>query len=212
MRKSGEISESKARKVKQVKEQLNSNTILHKKGNGDIPTISDGEISTNSKFDDYEEAIMADHNSMVNEKIDEWDRKNEEVKAVMQKIKDDIKNIDIRPLGNYVLVKPFTINPFSRMTVLENGLVIPEFDPSFKDDGSGDMKEMIKMAEFATVMDVPADNKDSIFVKRNDIVFYQSPESVPIPFYNQGFKLVAIQNIKAVINNKDELDKRVSAE
>lgn len=201
-------SRSAARKVADVNNNFNESSVLSRKGNGSIPVLSDGTVSSNNAFDRYEESIMEEHNNLVGEQINKWDEKQRELDESIAQVMNSVENIDIRPFGRYVLVKPFSANPFSRMKTLENGFIVPEFDPSYKDDGTGEIREMLKIVEFAKVVEVPVGNEnDNIFVERGDIVFYQSPEAIPLPYYNQGFKLVALQSIKAIINDRKRFER-----
>lgn len=201
-------SKSATRKVSDVKSELGVSSKLAQKGNGGIPVISDGTVSTDA-FDSFENKLMASHNDMVDAQTEEWNRKQKEIDEAIGNVMKSMKNIDIRPINGYIIVKPYSANPFSRIRTLSNGFVVPEFDPSYKDDGTGEIKEMVKMAEYAQVVEVSEETSERIFVNKGDIVFYQSPEAIPLPYYSQGFKLVSFRSIKAVINDKDVLDKRL---
>lgn len=208
MRESNVKSKSATKKLSDIKTELGESSLLSKKGNGSIPVISDGTVSTDA-FDNYEDKIMAAHNDLVEAKTEEWNKKQEDIDKIIKEVMSNMEDIDIRPLNGYVIVKPYSNNPFSRMRTLSNGFVVPEFDPSYRDDGSGEIKEMLKMSEYAQVIEVSEYAEERIFVEKGDIVFYQSPESILLPYYNQGFKLVSFRSIKAVINSKKVLDRRM---
>lgn len=175
-------------------------------GSGEMPTVGSGDMHrVNDKFDEYEETIMAEHNEKVEEQIEEWSRKQKEVAESIESIKSQFDNVGIKPHGIYILVKPFSNNPFTRLKKLDNGFVVPEFDPHYKSQDTGEIEEMQRMSIFALVMETSPATK---VVKKGDIVMYNRHEGVPIPFYNQGFEVVAETHIKCVVANESELEER----
>lgn len=175
-------------------------------GRGEMRTIGDGKmISMGDDFDKYEESIMSEHNSKVDEKIEEWTKKQEETAEAIEAIKNQFENIGIRPNGIYILVKPFTNNPFSRLKKLDNGFVVPEFDPHYKSQDTGEIEEMQRMSIFALVMETSPSTKT---VRKGDIVMYNRHEGVPVPFYSQGFEVVAETHIKCIVADEGELEAR----
>lgn len=198
------VSGKSLEKAVDFKQQISDGGIVT--GSGEMPTIGSGDMhKVDDDFDKYEETIMAEHNGKVNEQIEEWTRKQEEVASAIDSIKNQFDNIGIKPHGYYVLVKPFSNNPFTRLQKLKNGFVVPEFDPHYKSQDTGEIEEMQRMSIFAIVMETSPITK---VVKKGDIIMYNRHEGVPIPFYNQGFEVVAEQQIKCVIANESELEER----
>lgn len=204
MRKNNLKNNTSTGKAADVMQQISQEGIV---GNGKMNNVSDGSVQmvSDETFDNYEESLLADHNSKVDEQMAKWDESmkelNEQTKALLATFKD----IDIRPLGMYILVKPYEKNPFTRMKQLDNGFIVPEFDPHYKSQDTGEIEEMQRMSIFAIVVEVSPDTKG---IKKGDIVMYNRHEGVPIPFYGQGFEAVAWTHIKCVIGNHDDLEAR----
>lgn len=195
-----------------IRQQIASDGIINAqalKGNGNYSVMSDGTAFVNddsaNAFEKHEEALLAEHNAAVDEKIIEWTNKYEEMSELVKSVHDQFKDIGIYPGINYVLVKPFTKNPFSRLRKLDNGFIIPEFDPHFKSRDTGDYEEMKRMSIFAMVIEV---SPECTRVKKGDIVMYNMNEGVPIPFYDQGFEVVSMYQVKCIIANQQELEER----
>lgn len=193
-----------SRKATDVMQQISKEGIVE---NGRMSTVADGSVRTVSDeaFDNYEEQLIADHNSATESQIESWNKKMEETASNAEKIKEMVKDIDIRPWGIYVLVKPFDANPFTRMRKLDNGFIVPEFDNHYKSQDTGDIEEMQRFSIFAMVVEVSPDSKG---IKKGDIIMYNRHEGIPIPFYGQGFEVVANTHIKCVIGNHDDLERR----
>lgn len=204
MRKNNLKNNASTGKATDVMQQISQEGIV---GNGKMNNVSDGSVQmvSDETFDNYEESLLADHNSKVDEQMAKWDESmqelNEQTKAMLATFKD----IDIRPWGMYILVKPYEKNPFTRMKQLDNGFIVPEFDPHYKSQDTGEIEEMQRMSIFAIVVEVSPDTKG---IKKGDIVMYNRHEGVPIPFYGQGFEAVAWTHIKCVIGNHDDLEAR----
>ena len=204
MRKNNVKKTTGSQKAADVMQQISSEGIVN---NGMMSTVSDGTVRavSDDKFDEYEERLMSETEENFNLQEDEWKRKAAYIEEVAKQIKENIGNLDIRPWGVYILVKPFEVNPFSRMTRTKDGLIIPEFDPHYKSRDTGEYEEMRRTSIFACVVEISPDTRG---IKPGDIVMYNQFESVPIPFYGQGFEVVAQIHIKCVIGNTEDLSTR----
>lgn len=204
MRKNNLKNKMSTNKASDVMQQISQEGIV---GNGKMNNVSDGNVQmmSDEAFDNYEESLIADHNSKVDEQIEKWDKQMEELNEQTKSLLATFEDIDIRPWGMYLLVKPYEKNPFTRMRKLDNGFVVPEFDPHFKSQDTGEIEEMQRMSIFAVVVEVSPDIKG---IKKGDIIMYNRHEGVPIPFYSQGFEVVAWTHVKCVIGNHDDLEAR----
>lgn len=169
-------------------------------GNGDVflmsPSIKEmAKTEAKVKF-----------NNQVEEAKAQWDAKIEEQKEHAKEMDEKMKDLQIVPINNYVLVQPYAKNPFQKLRVTETGLVIPEYTGIFKNPDSGEMDEEQNLSIQALVIETSPLCK---FVKEGDIVYYRKACGVPIPFFNQGFEVVAEQQIQVVVNSglKDRFDK-----
>ena len=204
MRKNNLKNKMSTNKAADVMQQISQEGIV---GNGKMNNVSDGNVQmmSDETFDNYEESLIADHNSKVDEQIEKWDKQMEELNEQTKSLLATFEDIDIRPWGMYLLVKPYEKNPFTRMRKLDNGFVVPEFDPHFKSQDTGEIEEMQRMSIFAVVVEVSPDVKG---IRKGDIIMYNRHEGVPIPFYSQGFEVVAWTHVKCVVGNHDDLEAR----
>lgn len=127
--------------------------------------------------------------------------------ALNAKIKDDLdkakevtekmQSMEIMPCGSYILVRPYSKNPYEKIEVTGSGLIIPEVDGVFKnpDTGEDDVKENFSCQ--GTVLEVGPLVK---WIKEGDDVFYRRAQAVPIPFFRQGLEVVPETCIQCVVN------------
>lgn len=114
-------------------------------------------------------------------------------------------NLQIKPIGNYVLVKPFGTNPFQKIVKSASGLIIDSggITPQYKSSDTGEWEEEEKYIIQGTVVEVGPEVK---WLKKDDIIMWTKPSEVPIPFFKLGFVLVNEQRALCVIN--DNLNER----
>lgn len=169
-------------------------------GNGDVfimsPTVNEmAEKEAKIKFNQQIEEAKAD-----------WDIKINEQEKHAKEMDEKMKDLQIVPINNYVLVQPYAKNPFQKMKVTESGLIIPEYTGVFKNPDSGMEDQEENLSVQALVIETSPLCK---FVKEGDIIYYRRACGVPIPFFGQGFEVVAEQQIQVVVNSglKDRYDK-----
>jgi co-chaperonin GroES (HSP10) len=114
-----------------------------------------------------------------------------------QRVTEKMESMEIVPVNSYVLVRPYEKNPFEKIEVTNSGIVIPTYDGSFKNPDSGEQDTEYNLSVQADVIEVGPDCK---YVKEGDVVYYRRACGVPIPFFRQGFEVVAEQQIHVVIN------------
>lgn len=124
----------------------------------------------------------------------EIDRKLEKGKEVTERAKD----MEIVPMNNYILVRPYSENPFEAMRE-ENGIIIPVYDGSFKNPDTGEDDKEYNISKQADVIEVGPMVK---YVQPGDVVYYREACQVPVPFFGQGLYVVAENQIHVVINTK----------
>ena len=109
-------------------------------------------------------------------------------------------NLEILPMGGYALIKPFDSNPFQRVKV-ENGIItdLGGFTPTYKSQEDGQVHEEEQYIRVGTVIET---GWKCEFLKPGDVVFYTIASEAMVPFFKQGFVVVAASRIMAVINEK----------
>lgn len=114
-----------------------------------------------------------------------------------KKMKEKADSMEIVPCNQYVLVKPFAKNPFEQMEVTSNGLVIAKPDGTFDNPDTGEQDTEDNFSVQAVVIEVGPATK---YVREGDVVYYRRMCGVPIPFYKQGFEVVAENQIQVILN------------
>lgn len=138
-------------------------------------------------------------NNQVDEYMEKINKHEQLLKEYTQSIKDEMNHIEIKPMLTRVLIKPFEINPFQKITVSKSGLIVDTggYTPEVKSTDTGQWEEVQQSIAVGTVYDVGPDCK---YIKEGDAVYYQKAAMVPVPFFKQGLVTVAESQIIAVVN------------
>lgn len=116
-------------------------------------------------------------------------------KAKQEELLAKMDKLELIPLGPRVIILPYTRNPY-RKTITESGILI-DYEGSFKNPESGESDKLPDGIKCAKVIEVGPDTK---FLKEGDDIFYDARTIQPIPFFLQGYYVVAEQNVLTVIN------------
>lgn len=137
-----------------------------------------------------------------NEQVDEYtkrfDKYNEALEEDAKRLSQDFEKLEIKPFGQYVLIKPFAQNPFQR--IKKEGNIITDLGgltPIYKSNETGQIEEEEPFIHVGTVVEIGPDVR---YLREGDIVMWTVPTELPIPFYKQGLVTVFEQNIKAIVN------------
>lgn len=150
--------------------------------------------------------VIAERNTnKFNEAVDRYVEKFNEhatnLDEFAEKINENVANIEIMPISTYILVKPFTENPFQRIVRdAKSGLILDVGGqrPEYKNTDSGEIEEEENIIKVAVVQEVGPDCK---YIKPDDTVMYVRHSEVPIPFYKQGLALVNEMRVLVTINS-----------
>lgn len=169
-------------------------------GNGKNTLMGNGEvfIMTPTVNEMAKKEATIKFNQQIEEAKADWDAKIEEQEKHAKEMEEKMKDLQIVPINSYVLVQPYAKNPFQKMKVTESGLIIPEYTGTFKNPDSGMEDQEENLSVQALVIEASPLCK---FVKEGDIIYYRRACGVPIPFFNQGFEVVAEQQIQVVVNS-----------
>lgn len=139
-------------------------------------------------------------NTQVNEYADKFEKHNKALQDYASELSKDMNNLEILPMGGYALIKPFDNNPFQRVKV-ENGIItdLGGFIPTYKSQEDGQVHEEEQYIRVGTVIET---GWKCEFLKPGDVVFYTIASEAMVPFFKQGFVVVAESRIMAVINEK----------
>lgn len=138
----------------------------------------------------------------------DWAQRYKEHEEELMETASDLskhKNLQIKPLGNYVLVTPFKVNPFQKIERSASGLIIDTggYVPLAKSNDSGEMEEQEQVIKQGTVIEVGPDVK---WLKKDDIIMWVKAAEVPVPFYRLGF--VTVSESRAIVVINDDLEDR----
>ena len=155
-----------------------------------------------------EKQISLEQASKFEQEANDYAEKFKAYESELSRTAEDLsqhKNLQIKPIANYVIVKPFKVNPFQQITKSAAGIItnIGGNNPIIKSSDSGEYEEEEQYIFQATVVEVGPECK---WLKVGDIIMYNKPSTIPIPFYKLGFELVNETRALCVIN--DDLNER----
>lgn len=150
-----------------------------------------------------EETIQAAKNKH-NEKIDQMNEKIDNYLKDLEEVTEKAKsltgsNAEIKALSNNVIIQPFKTNPFQKIRMEGNIMLLDGMAPTYKSNETGEYEEEEAFIHTGYVWDVGPECK---WLKEGDIVMWTKPSEMMIPFYNFGLVSVNECRILAVINEK----------
>lgn len=141
-------------------------------------------------------------NTAVNDYVDKFEKHNQALEDYAKNLSEDINGLEIMPMGNHALIKPFENNPFQQIKISKNSGIITDLGglaPTYKSNETGEIEEEQQFIKVGTVIET---GHRCEFLKPGDIVFYTIASECMVPFFKQGFVVVAEQRIIAVVNEK----------
>ena len=143
--------------------------------------------------------ITTKYNEGVNKIVDKFEKHNQAIADYAKEISHDIDGLEIVPMSNYALIKPFETNPFQQVKI-ENGIItdLGGMTPTYKSHETGEIEESEQYIKVGTVIEP---GYQCEYLKAGDIVFYTIASEVKIPFFRQGFVVVNENRIMAVVNS-----------
>ena len=182
---------------KEVNLETNKNLELNKVVNG-----IEGNGTTFVIGKDIKDLTKAEAISKVNNKVDEYVEKLEKHEELLKKyteeIGKDLDNLEIKPIYEGVLIKPYDENPFQR--IHKEGAIITDLGgmkPTYKSNEDGQYHEEESFIRVGLVIDAGPTTK---YLKEGDVVMWRRPSEVPVPFFKQNLVLVAEHRIMTVVN------------
>lgn len=156
-------------------------------------------------MNDSDELLMSEKqerfNDAVDTYVDKFDKHRQELENYAKTISEDINGLEIMPMYSYVLIQPFSKNPFQQVKISDGGIItdLGGMSPTYKSNETGEYEESEQYIKVGTVIET---GHKCEFIKAGDIVMYTIASECPVPFFRQGFVAVAEQRILAVINEK----------
>lgn len=141
-------------------------------------------------------------NNMVDTYVERFEKHSTNLTEFADTINKNVENIEIMPIGNYLLVKMFEENPFQRIVRdSKSGLILDMGGqkPQYKNTDNGKIEEEESFIKVGVIQEVGPDCK---WCQPGDTIFATKPSLVPVPFYKQGLQLVNETRVLAVVNEK----------
>lgn len=132
-----------------------------------------------------EQEALSKYNDSVEQEAKRQEKYFTDVNKYAEEVNAKSKTIEIMPIGNYLLVKPFSENPFQKIVKTESGIIlnIGGLRPEFENTDTGEIQEEEQFVLTGVVQEVGPDAK---YVRPGDVVMYPNHRAVPVPFYRQG--------------------------
>ncbi len=155
--------------------------------------------------ENVEERMQRDAAVKFNDAVDEYTAKMDNyIKDVEEKAKsitENMNGLEIMPVFNYLIVRPYDQNPYQKIKVSSTGLIydLGGHKPEFKNPDNGQFEEEENFIVVGKVIEVGPEAK---YVREGDDVFFTKPSQTPIPFFKMGLVYVSEQRVLAVVNEK----------
>lgn len=168
--------------------------------------VNMNDKSLDEKIDTHKREKWNDSVQKIEDKFANHEKKLQEAADEYAK---NLNEVQIMPIGNYVIVRPFTENPFQKVTVSSSGLItdLGGMIPEYKNSDSGEYEEAEQVIKVGVVIEAGPECK---WLKSGDTIMWTVMSEVVIPFYNFGFRLVNETRAICVIN--DDLNERFNKE
>lgn len=155
--------------------------------------------------ENVEERMQRDAAVKFNDAVDEYTAKMDDyIKDVEEKAKsitENMNGLEIMPVFNYLIVRPYDQNPYQKIKVSSTGLIydLGGHKPEFKNPDNGQFEEEENFITVGKVIEVGPETK---YVREGDDVFFTKPSQTPIPFFKMGLVYLSEQRVLAVVNEK----------
>ena len=150
--------------------------------------------------DVIEQRNVKNFNEEVDKFTEKIDKQFTNVEEFAKKVNENMANIEIMPIGNYVLVKQFEDNPFQRIVRdSKSGLILDMggMAPQYKNTDNGQIEEEENIIKVGVIQEVGPETK---WCQPDDTIFFTKNSAVPVPFYKQNLQLVCENRVLAVVN------------
>lgn len=150
---------------------------------------------------------VSKYNTQVHEYEQKLNKYEQMVNSCKEEVSKDLHNLQIKPLSNYVIVKPYDQNPFQQIKRTDSGIItdLGGMAPTYKSNETGDWEEEDLVIKTGVIMEVGPECK---YAKVGDSTFWTVASEVMLPFFKQGFLVVNENRLLALINN--DLEERMN--
>jgi hypothetical protein len=71
-------------------------------------------------------------NDQVDNYLDKFEKHSKELERYAKNLSEDLNGLEVMPLYGYVLIEPFTQNPFQKLKVSESGFIMDNGGKAFE--------------------------------------------------------------------------------
>ena len=149
--------------------------------------------------DIIEERNIKNFNKQVDDYVEKLNEHSKKLEDYSKELSNNIENIEIMPIGNYVLTKEFSENPFQRIVRDKSGIIVDlgGLAPQYKNTDNGQIEEEENIIRVGVIQEVGPECK---WCREGDTIMYTKMSAVPVPFYKQGLVLVNETRVLVTIN------------
>lgn len=155
-------------------------------------------MSTQSIEDAANTEAVTKFNQEVDDYVEKLEKHQDLLNQYTKEMVSDLHSLEIAPVYEGVLIKPYEENPFQR--IKKEGNIIVDLGgqkPSYKSNDTGEWEEEESFIKVGLVIEVGPTCK---YIKPGDAVMWRKPSETPVPFYKQGLVLVNEHSIMVAIN------------
>jgi hypothetical protein len=189
---------------KEVNNVNTKNLELNKVVNGVEGDGTTFVMNTSSIEDLSKQEAISKYNDQVSNYIDKLDKHANLLDQYSKEISKDLNRLEIKPLYEGILIKPYAENPFQQ--IKKEGAIIVDLGgqkPVYKSHEDGEFHEEESFIHVGLVIEIGPTCK---FIKEGDVVMWRKVSETPVPFFKQGLVLVNEHSILTTVNK--ELDLR----
>lgn len=122
---------------------------------------------------------------------------NDNMSEIVDHVRENARDLNIMPINKYVLVKPYSINPYVKVEMSEEGIAMNTKEHKIFNQDKGEVETADNWERVGTIVEV---SPTCEFVKVGDDIFYRKGQAVPISFLHLGLEVVAENQILVIIN------------
>lgn len=95
-------------------------------------------------------------NEQVSQMEDKFAKHNQLITEYAEKLSENLNGVEIMPMFNYALIKPFEQNPFQQIKITESGIItdLGGLTPEYKSNETGNWEEEQQFIKVGTVIEV----------------------------------------------------------
>lgn len=166
--------------------------------------IGQNSINFNMAEGKIEDMLKRDKSNKFNEQVDKY---TEELQAHVNKLQTAVEQVgvnmellEIKPLFNKILIKPFEQNPFQKIVIDSKTNIVTDMGgmaPEHFNTNTGKQEKDEQQIIVGAVQEIGPDVK---YLVPGDVIMYYKGSAMPVPFYKQGLWCMNETQVITVVN------------